>query len=436
MGDLPHRVPNDPRYFTADVHITPDGRARIGGHDYTPAEYADMLRRSGYDGSRPVRLIGCDAGSNDFAQQLSRHLDAPVLAPTKPAWTDVNGRVFTSDVEIRPDGTRQPRIPPDGQWETHHPDGSRTRASDDGFAPGTHDKDKDLDPTGARDRAADDTNTSGNEPDTDPRPKVTIDASHPDAPNKSKPFGREPDGTPSTLQPNTRYEVTDKAGRERGTFITDDKGKIVEVHTTSGEKGNWRPDSRQPFPNATYHVTGQNGSVYRFHTDGEARTARMEGELVHTGSDDARRSPDQGPVGHEGRDEYREHNKKTIEEFRNQHGRDPLPHEVVLFEDVGWNGGHLAGTEFDGPGEYINMVPMLEDLNQRQAGTTLANNFRALEEHWGDLLSQTPKPKLDVQIDMSYPDGKKTPTKIRVQYWVDGVPEPPLVYKNIPPRKV
>jgi hypothetical protein len=159
MGDLPHRVPNDPRFFTADVHITPDGRARVGGHDYTPAEYADMLRRSGYDGSKPVRLIGCDAGSNDFAKQLSKHLDAPVVAPTKPAWTDSHGRVFTSDAEIRPDGTRQPKIPPNGEWETHHPDGSKSKASDDGFAPGTHDKDKDLDPNdpnGAKDRAADD----------------------------------------------------------------------------------------------------------------------------------------------------------------------------------------------------------------------------------------------------------------------------------------
>ncbi|ANZ41510.1 hypothetical protein BBK82_41720 [Lentzea guizhouensis] len=153
MGDLPHRVPNDPRFFTADVHITPDGRARIGGHDYTPAEYADMLRRAGYDGSKPVRLIGCDAGSNDFAKQLSKHLDAPVVAPTKPAWTDSRGRVFTSDAELGPDGTRQPKIPPNGEWETHHPDGSKSKASEDGFAPGTDPKDKDgLDPTDAKDR--------------------------------------------------------------------------------------------------------------------------------------------------------------------------------------------------------------------------------------------------------------------------------------------
>lgn len=181
MGDLPHRVPDDPRFFTADVHVTPDGRARIGGHEYTPAEYADMLRRSGYDGSRPVRLIGCDAGSNDFAQQLSRHLDAPVVAPTKPAWTDNSGRVFTSDPEIGPDGTRTPKIPPNGEWETHHPDGSRSKASDDGYAPGS---DRDTDGAGARDRGEDTPEqdrpqTPRNDPDwnkADPEDRARIQA--------------------------------------------------------------------------------------------------------------------------------------------------------------------------------------------------------------------------------------------------------------------
>ncbi|GGP50650.1 hypothetical protein GCM10010185_23700 [Saccharothrix coeruleofusca] len=153
MGDLPQRVPHDPRYFTADVHITPDGRARIGNHTYSPEEYGDLLRRNGWDGRTPIRLIGCDAGSNDFANRLSRHTNADVLAPTKPAWTDSNGRVYTSDAEIGPDGTRRPKIPPNGEWETHRPDGTRTKAGEDGFVPGTHDKDKsDLDPSDARDR--------------------------------------------------------------------------------------------------------------------------------------------------------------------------------------------------------------------------------------------------------------------------------------------
>ncbi|WP_370963901.1 hypothetical protein [Amycolatopsis sp. cg9] len=151
MGDLPHRVHPDPDgRYTVDVHVTPDGHARIGDRLYTPEQFADILRRNAdYDG-RPVRLIGCDASSNDFAHRLSRELDTEVLAPTKPAWTDSHGRVFSSDYEIGPDGRMRPRIPPDGEWNTHHPDGSTHRAGDEGFAPGTHDRDVDADDARAR----------------------------------------------------------------------------------------------------------------------------------------------------------------------------------------------------------------------------------------------------------------------------------------------
>ncbi|MGW3967354.1 hypothetical protein ACWED2_46590, partial [Amycolatopsis sp. NPDC005003] len=158
MGDLPHRVHPDPDgRYTVDVHVTPDGHARIGNRLYTPEEFADILRRNGdYDG-RPVRLIGCDAGSNDFAHRLSRELDTEVLAPTRPAWTDSHGRVFSSGYEIGPDGRMRPRIPPDGEWNTHRPDGTTHRAGDDGFVPGTHDAGKhDLDADDARARGDDD----------------------------------------------------------------------------------------------------------------------------------------------------------------------------------------------------------------------------------------------------------------------------------------
>ncbi|MCP2168226.1 Outer membrane protein TolC [Goodfellowiella coeruleoviolacea] len=157
MGDLPQRVRPDPDgRFTADVHVTPDGHARIGNRLYSPEEFADLLRRSGnYDG-RPVRLIGCDAGSNDFARRLSRALDTEVLAPNRAAWSDTDGRVFASEPEIGPNGERRPKIPPNGEWQVHRPDGTTTRAGDDGFVPGTRDADKvGLDPHTARDRGDD-----------------------------------------------------------------------------------------------------------------------------------------------------------------------------------------------------------------------------------------------------------------------------------------
>ncbi|RBM22914.1 hypothetical protein DI005_04555 [Prauserella sp. PE36] len=160
MGDLPHRVQPDPDgRYTADVHVTPDGHARIGNQLYTPEEFADILRRNGdYDG-RPIRLIGCDAGSNDFAQRLSRELDTEVLAPNKPAWTDSDGRVFSSDYEVGPDGQVRPRIPPNGEWSVHSPDGSTSRGSDDAFTPHTADADKqDIDVDSAQARGEDHAN--------------------------------------------------------------------------------------------------------------------------------------------------------------------------------------------------------------------------------------------------------------------------------------
>lgn len=137
MGDLPHRVPADPDHFTADTHITPDGYARIGDHTLTPQQYADLLRRSGWDGVTPIRLIGCDAATNGFARQLARELGVDVLAPTHAAWTDTNGNIFSSSPITNPDGTRSPRVPPDGQWQTHHPTGTTTPAGTTSTPPGS-----------------------------------------------------------------------------------------------------------------------------------------------------------------------------------------------------------------------------------------------------------------------------------------------------------
>ncbi|WP_330183378.1 hypothetical protein OHB26_06845 [Nocardia sp. NBC_01503] len=154
LAELARRVTNDPDYVTVDVHITEDGNIRVGDRTYTPEEFGGLLRQLGYDGSTPIRLIGCDAASNEVAARLAFHLDTDVLAPTKPAWTDRQGRVYTSTSELDSNGNRRPRIPPDGEWRVVHPDGTQTKASQDGFAPGTHPEDKpSIDPDSARDRS-------------------------------------------------------------------------------------------------------------------------------------------------------------------------------------------------------------------------------------------------------------------------------------------
>src|SRR5690606_38868974 len=56
--------------------------------------------------------------------RLAQHLGVEVLAPTQRAWTDLDGNVFSASAVTNPDGTRSPRVPPDGQWQTHRPNGA------------------------------------------------------------------------------------------------------------------------------------------------------------------------------------------------------------------------------------------------------------------------------------------------------------------------
>ncbi|WP_067561563.1 WXG100-like domain-containing protein [Nocardia acidivorans] len=456
MADLARRVPHDPGYFSADVHITEDGNARIGDRTYTPEQYADLVRRSDWDGTTPLRVIGCDASANDFASRLSTALGVDVLAATKPVWTDEHGRVYASTADIGPDGNRRPRIPPDGEWQIHRPDGTRTTAAQDGFAPGTPDADKHgLTPEGARDRsafrddmfAADEPHRRGYEELVGNRPVVTVEADDALAPKRRRPFGRdERTGAPIKLEADTAYRVTDRAGRDRGLFITGPDGHIHEVHTDSGRRQSrdtaqrrmigdgFNPDLKRPFPEASYSVDER----FHYTTDAQGRVVLAQGKLDLFGSDEGRRGPDQTPIGHVGGREYAAINKDIVDQFTAQFGRTPSLSEVILYAAVTFDGGHLFGTEFGGPGEAINMVPMLASLNQDPGETTPLDNWRRLEGHWEHLLGQDPPPVLRVRIDLDYDPhspNMRTPAYIDVEYMVDGIVVDTLSFKNIPPRR-
>ncbi|WP_284749080.1 DNA/RNA non-specific endonuclease [Amycolatopsis sp. RTGN1] len=341
MGDLPHRVQPDPDgRYTVDVHVTPDGHARIGDRLYTPEEFADVLRRNAdYDG-RPVRLIGCDASSNDFAHRLSRELDTEVMAPTKPAWTDSHGRVFSSDYEIGPDGRMRPRIPPDGEWNTHHPDGSTHAAGDDGFAPDTrHHDPHDVDADSARHRGDDDNPRQrdaagadadpdnprqrqapppGTDPDvpadrnplsrqqehdlTDPHRQAEVRANpqhgaefdppggehvpvgpgstHPDAPRAPHAGERFP--SDQRLEPHRSYQVVDADGTPRGTYHTDGSGRVTHIETSHP---NVPPRLADGTPNPAYHpnpdVTHPHpNTTYKVDIDGQHQTFHTDADGV------------------------------------------------------------------------------------------------------------------------------------------------------------
>ncbi|RFS85503.1 hypothetical protein D0T12_10755 [Actinomadura spongiicola] len=252
----------------------------------------------------------------------------------------------------------------------------------------------------------------------------TIEANDRLAPRKTKPFGIN-----EKLEGDTKYIVTDRAGRERGIFITDKDGKITEIHTKSGEKRKWNPDLRNPLPNATYHI--DNNWVFR--TDDQARTVSVEGDLHYPGSEDARRmASDQRNAGYEGSDEYRRLNKQITDNFEAEHGRPPLEHEVKLYHRVNWNGGHLIGTAFGGPGERINLVGMLEKLNQAQKGTTPLNNYRKLESYFIALLDGTKPPRIRIAIEVDYLANSRVPTGIAVIHKVGNLPLRRIAYDNMP----
>ncbi|WP_410580462.1 hypothetical protein [Amycolatopsis sp. lyj-108] len=296
MGDLPHRVQPDPDgRYTVDVHVTPDGHARIGNRTYTPEEFADILRRNGdYDG-RPIRLIGCDAGSNDFARRLSRELDTEVMAPSKPAWTDSNGRVFSSDYEISPDGRTRPRIPPNGEWDVHSPDGTARRASDDGFTPDTSHADKhDVDADSARDRGQGD--------DLNPQHQIEGRWDEPDFTPPARPVQLrgdqsffDPTTPPRRLDPDTRYDVTDADGNVRSRVYTDANRNVTHVDAVAPNRlhGPGNPEIMRPAPNSDYRVqVGHRHDTFPTDADGNVRTVTHTDVKTTQGTRDVTRIGD------------------------------------------------------------------------------------------------------------------------------------------------
>ncbi|WP_083939407.1 DNA/RNA non-specific endonuclease [Nocardiopsis chromatogenes] len=256
------------------------------------------------------------------------------------------------------------------------------------------------------------------------------------------PKAREPFGRGVTLDPNTAYEVTDKRGLDRGTFITNENGKVVEVRSTSGKKGGWSPDLKSPLPEVKYVIDEK----YVYHTDSEGRRiyGTAKDGLVERKND---RGPEQRLIGKEGEWEYEELNKKILEDFKTQYDRLPQKGEANLYDVGRWNGGHLIATEWDGGGDRINKVPMREELNKVLGGSaTVDNNYRKLEISWEDIVRKYPNAKIVPHIFGEYiekdfldPNRKVVaPDRIYVLYTVEinGVKRVggPLVYNNVPPR--
>ncbi|MFE9751122.1 hypothetical protein ACFYOT_39970, partial [Saccharothrix saharensis] len=174
-----------------------------------------------------------------------------------------------------------------------HPDGTTTRTSDDGFAPGTKDTDKtDLDPTDAQDRGVRDNSISDPPEGRDPTPQRSVPWDPPqDLPRVDldvDPHQRVLDfnGGPP-LEPNSRVVVHNPDGSVRGTYYTDANRNVTHVDTnvpntrnSSGVPVN--PDTARPEPGVVYQVdTGISTHTFR----GQEIPDTNTGADVSTGSD-------------------------------------------------------------------------------------------------------------------------------------------------------
>jgi uncharacterized cupin superfamily protein len=168
-----------------------------------------------------------------------------------------------------------------------------------------------------------------------------------------------------------------KAGatRELGEVVSSKADDVIEL--APGSKGNWNKILNNKLkPNAKYKVGDK---IYE--TDELGRVKRVSGEVE---------------LGKLGRNEYQQGKSVTLKDGTK--GID--------------EGGHLIGHQFKGAGEQINYVPMKGELNQ--------GAWKKMESDWAKALKQVPPKKVEVDIKNIYDGTSKRPTKIAVQYLIDG----------------
>lgn len=280
-----------------------------------------------------------------------------------------------------------------------------------------------------------------------------------------------------TLEPNTRYLLPEGDGQRSTEYITDSDGKIREIRADSDGWGASHPEFLNPRPDMTYVVDDR----YTLRTDEHSRTVSAEGPLTFEKNE--RNEARQGKVGEEGERYFELLNEQIRQDFYETEGRPPEPGEVPQYDKVEYQGGHLIASQFFGIGEDLNMVPMRYDINQNRTDTAfhdrdptelggIDGSFRNVErvwrgihkhgadwhnfnnpmfntdDSWGAALALNPdNPQIDVKVTNVYdPDMKPIkdpkdsnreilppPSRVVVNWSLNGVKMRPLEYPNIPP---
>jgi len=195
----------------------------------------------------------------------------------------------------------------------------------------------------------------------------------------------------SPLRTNTKYleaannfPATWKIEMNGGvTKVFDGSGKELAelseglIKSKGGSTGSWNKLLNEwPIKNHEYKVDN-----YTFRTDELGRVSQAEGNLEFVTR--ARNQTQQG---------------KAVD----------LKDGVKEQDDA----GHLFASEFNGPGEQINYLPMRSNVNR--AG----GEWRKLEIEWENAL----KAGKEVKVEMKFLFGgnSKRPEFFQVNYWIDG----------------
>ncbi|RAX22465.1 DNA/RNA non-specific endonuclease [Actinomyces sp. Z3] len=347
-----------------DVNVDVDARTDLPDMGVDVDGGVRSPRTHGDGSNQTPDLDGVDLVRSDVDAPGTRRtpdVDAAADAPDAPRTrggdgVDVPEGGHRPDADATPDGGRSPDgdVTPDGRApEADTPDGSRRTpdgdaAPDGGRAPDAEAPDAS---DGADSPEAKDSPDAGERmPDYDPdkdafnqehRPtaerSVKVDADSPLAPKATKPFGKGVD-----LDPNTCYEV-----EGRGKYYTNDAGEIVHVEADSAVRRQtllgrtsttMNPDLKDPLPNATYTVDGK----FHYTTDEWGRTVRLQVDRLDVVDKDLR--------------------------YRSESAQERIGHYGDGLGG-GYQGGHLAGVEYGGPPEDINVVPMAESKNGNHPGS-------------------------------------------------------------------
>lgn len=175
--------------------------------------------------------------------------------------------------------------------------------------------------------------------------------------------------------------------------------------------GEYNPDLRQPYPNATYTVDGK----FHYTTDGWARTVRLEVDGLY-----------------EVKPEYRGRSE-AVQSRVNKYAKD-----LAAENGKNYEGGHMAGDRFGGPPEEINTVAMLEEVNQYRVDSDM-ESFKLFEEE----VVGSPGDFNKLVLEFDYPDpadpaklanSEKVPTRFEASWTDSNGALRSRPFENVPPR--